>query len=278
VRQTCDAQDSPVPGDVDGSWFVADAVTRLRLLLRLQRGAERQRDVEPEQRVLCSGQRWQDPRAARGCATWPRARLLGGWGQSVVAELAQRVIAAFEQLARERQARAVAAQLGGGLLVVGAIGRAWPAGDLGGLVQRPAQRRRALAGEMPGSAMTVGLVDSDISCSAALSNGWPTRCKPQPDWLATGRRSCPFGENHPPTAPDADRSLAARLKARSGHRTGMRAVPRGGNLECPCRCRTDAARSAALGSRYLREAIGLPVWSAIWSASTSPLARLCPTS
>lgn len=60
-------------------------------------------------------------RAARGCATCAGARLLGRWREGVLAELAQCVVAAFEQLACERETGAVAAEALGGLLVVGAV-------------------------------------------------------------------------------------------------------------------------------------------------------------
>ena len=60
-------------------------------------------------------------------------------------ELAQRVAAALEQLARERQAGAVATEALGGLQVVLAVGAVWKPRVLRGLIQRPAQRRRPLA-------------------------------------------------------------------------------------------------------------------------------------
>ena len=76
--------------------------------------------------------------------------LYGRWRERVVAEFAQRAIATLEQLARERKAGAIAAELLGGLLVVGAIRRAWMTRDLRSLVQPPAQRRRALPRQVPG--------------------------------------------------------------------------------------------------------------------------------
>jgi hypothetical protein len=53
-----------------------------------------------------------------GCA---RITTLSGGRQCLLAELAQRVVAALEQLARDRQAGAVAAQALGGLPVVVAV-------------------------------------------------------------------------------------------------------------------------------------------------------------
>jgi hypothetical protein len=81
------------------------------------------------------------------------ARTWSGLGglQRLVFELAQGVIAALEQLAGDRQAGTVAAEPGGGLLVVGVVGTARAARELRRLVERPAQRGRALAGEVPGS-------------------------------------------------------------------------------------------------------------------------------
>ncbi len=78
------------------------------------------------------------------------------------------MVAAFEQLARERQAGTVTAEFLGRLEVVLAVGAVREPRVLGCLVQRPAQRRRALAGEMPGRAVTVGLVDGDVH--AAIAN------------------------------------------------------------------------------------------------------------
>ena len=53
--------------------------------------------------------------------------------ERLVAEFAQGVEAALEQLARERQARAVAAESVCGLVVVAAVGAAGPPRGLGGL-------------------------------------------------------------------------------------------------------------------------------------------------
>ena len=75
--------------------------------------------------------------------------------------------AALEQLAREGEAGAVAAETLGGLVVVGAVGAAGPARGLGGLEERPAQRRRALAREVPGGAALVGLMDGDVQPGVA---------------------------------------------------------------------------------------------------------------
>ena len=75
--------------------------------------------------------------------------------------------AALEQLAREREAGAVAAEAFGGLVVVGAVGAAGAAGGLGGLEQRPAQRGWSLAGEMAGRAALIGLMDGDVQAGVA---------------------------------------------------------------------------------------------------------------
>src|SRR5215211_2626774 len=60
--------------------------------------------------------------------------------QALVAEFAQGVEAALEQLARQGEAGAVAAETLGGLVVVGPVGAAGPARRLRGLEERPAQR------------------------------------------------------------------------------------------------------------------------------------------
>src|SRR5687768_2177559 len=65
--------------------------------------------------------------------------------ERLVAEFAQGVEAALEQLAGQGEAGAIAAETAGGLVVVAAVGAARPAGGLGGLEQCPAERRRPLA-------------------------------------------------------------------------------------------------------------------------------------
>jgi hypothetical protein len=72
------------------------------------------------------------------------------------------VVAAFKQLAGERDAGPVATDPLCGLQVVLPVGAGREPGALRGLVQRPAQRGWSLAGEMPGSAVLVGLVDGDV--------------------------------------------------------------------------------------------------------------------
>src|SRR3954452_7645153 len=91
-----------------------------------------------------------------------RAPKRSGGRQGLVAELAQGVETALEEIAREREAGAVAAEALGGLVVVGAVGAAGTAGGLGGFEQRPTQRRRSLAREVSGGAALVGLVDGDV--------------------------------------------------------------------------------------------------------------------
>src|SRR5215212_8786147 len=87
----------------------------------------------------------------------------------LVFEFAQRVVAALEQFAGDGQAGAVAAEPGGGLLVVGVVGAARPPGELRRLIERPAQRRRALARQVPGRAALIGLVDGDVQAGVADS-------------------------------------------------------------------------------------------------------------
>ena len=64
-------------------------------------------------------------------------------------EFAQEVVAAFEQLAGDGDARAVPADPRGELVVVGPAGAARAPGGLRGLVERLAQRGWSVAGEMP---------------------------------------------------------------------------------------------------------------------------------
>ena len=64
----------------------------------------------------------------------PRDRGSGDGRERLVAEVFEDVVAAFEQLAREREARAVTADPGGQLLVIGAVGAGREAGALGCLV------------------------------------------------------------------------------------------------------------------------------------------------
>src|SRR5687767_6760549 len=74
---------------------------------------------------------------------------------------------ALEQFARDGQARAVATDALGGLEVVVAVRAAGVTGDLGGLVERPAQRGWSLAREMPGRAALIGLFDGDVQAGVA---------------------------------------------------------------------------------------------------------------
>ena len=75
--------------------------------------------------------------------------------QGVLAEVAQGVVAAFEEFAREREAGSVTADPLGGLQVVLAVGAARMPRLLRGFVQRPAERGRSLAAQMPGRAVLV---------------------------------------------------------------------------------------------------------------------------
>ena len=91
-----------------------------------------------------------------------RGVLSGDGLERLVAEGFEEVVAAFEQLAREREARAVAADPLGELKVVGTVGAGREPRALRGFIQRPAQRGWSLTGEVPGRAVSVGLVDGDI--------------------------------------------------------------------------------------------------------------------
>jgi len=90
--------------------------------------------------------------------------------ERLLAEVYEDVLAALEQLACEREAGAVATDPGRQLLVVGAVRARREAGALGRLIQRPAQRRWSLAGEVPGRAVIVGLLDGDIQAGVANSS------------------------------------------------------------------------------------------------------------
>jgi len=91
----------------------------------------------------------------QGFGNWPRfigdwwaCRVTVGLGADrlhrLVTETAQHVIAAFEQLARDRDARAVAAESLGELFVIGPVGATRAPRRLRGFVQRPAQGRWSL--------------------------------------------------------------------------------------------------------------------------------------
>src|SRR4051794_26313494 len=87
-----------------------------------------------------------------GCSP---ALLRAAGSHSPQASSAASVVAALEQLARDQEAGGVAAEACGRFDVVVVIGRRRAAGALGGLKQRPAQRRWALAGEVAGPAAGV---------------------------------------------------------------------------------------------------------------------------
>src|SRR5512132_2602870 len=91
-----------------------------------------------------------------------RANGSSGGRERLLAELAQRVVAALEQLACHRQPRAGAAEALGRLAVIITVRAPGPGSAERGLEQRPPQRRRPLAAQMPGRAAPVGLVDSDV--------------------------------------------------------------------------------------------------------------------
>lgn len=91
----------------------------------------------------------------------------GDGRERLVAEFFEGVVAAFEQLASEREARAVTADPLGELQVVAAVGAGWEPRALRGLIERPAQRWWSLTGEMPGGAALIGLVDGDVHPAVA---------------------------------------------------------------------------------------------------------------
>src|SRR4051794_32863508 len=80
------------------------------------------------------------------------------------------VEAALEQLARDGQAGAVAAEPFGRLEVVVVVGGGGPARALGRFEQRPAQCGGALSGEVAGRAAGVGLVHGDVQAGVATAS------------------------------------------------------------------------------------------------------------
>jgi hypothetical protein len=66
------------------------------------------------------------------------------WGECVVAELAQEMVGAPAEFARDREAGAVVVDPLGDVQVVGVVGRRAAGGALGGLEQCPTQKRGAL--------------------------------------------------------------------------------------------------------------------------------------
>src|SRR6188472_443554 len=102
------------------------------------------------------------PGAGRGASVsvWATRAAVESCGrQGLLAELSQGVVTALEEFARDGQTGSVAPEALCGLLVVGVVGRAGPAGALRGLEERPAQRRRSLTGEMAWRAAGVGLME-----------------------------------------------------------------------------------------------------------------------
>jgi hypothetical protein len=87
--------------------------------------------------------------------------------ERLVAEVPERVVAAFEESAGDRQARALVSEPGLGLEIVVVVGRADSARDHGGLVERPAQRGGTLPTEVPGRAALIGLIDGDVQAGVA---------------------------------------------------------------------------------------------------------------
>jgi hypothetical protein len=73
----------------------------------------------------------------------------------LVAEAAQEVVAAFEELACDRDACPVAADPLGELFVIGPVGAARATRGLRGFIERPAQRRRSLAGQVSGGSVLI---------------------------------------------------------------------------------------------------------------------------
>ena len=122
-----------------------------------------------------------------------RARSGGDGLQGLVAERAQEVVAAFQEFARDRDAGAVAADPLGELFVVRTVGAARSTRGLRSFIERPAQRGRSLAGEMPGRAALVGLLDGDIQAgvpdrvAGVLEPAGVTELSNDRDWRSTRR-------------------------------------------------------------------------------------------
>src|ERR1700729_425994 len=85
-----------------------------------------------------------------------------GRGDRFVTELSQQVIAALEDLARDRQARSIRSQPLSRLGVVLIVGAALARGAHRRFKTPPPQRGWALAAEMPRGASLVGLVHGDV--------------------------------------------------------------------------------------------------------------------
>ena len=104
----------------------------------------------------------------RACrVTVLRAAQVATGSRALVAERAEEVVAAFQELARDRDARAVAADPRGELFVVGAVRAAGTTRGLRGFVERPAQRGWSLPTEMPRGAALVGFADRDVQTPVA---------------------------------------------------------------------------------------------------------------
>src|SRR6201989_3281031 len=95
----------------------------------------------------------------------PRDRGSGDGRERVVAQFFEDVVAAFEQLALEREAAAFPAEPGAQWLVIAAVGAGGESGALRRFVHRPAERWRSLAGEVSGGAVIVGLVDGEVQAA-----------------------------------------------------------------------------------------------------------------
>src|SRR5918997_2339098 len=87
--------------------------------------------------------------------------------ERLLAELAQRVVAALEQLACDRQTGAGAAKPLRRCPVVVVVRAGAPGRAERGLEQRPPQRRWTLTAQVPGRAAPVGLVDGDVQADIA---------------------------------------------------------------------------------------------------------------
>src|SRR6266542_5312311 len=101
------------------------------------------------------------------CDRLLRVRVALDGGERFVAELAQDVVRAPAELARNREAGAVVIDPLGNLEVVGVVGRASAGGRQRRLEQRPAQQLRPLVREVAGRAFLVGLVDGDVETGVA---------------------------------------------------------------------------------------------------------------
>ena len=137
--------------------------------------------------------------------------------ERVVAEGAQAVVAAAGEFAGHRQGRTLLADPAGDLLVVGVIRRGRPGGAPAGLIQRPAQQRGALSGQVTAGAFTVRGVHRDVQpgvahgvAGVAEPNVICFRCRSTPPTIAMATSSSHLQE--PPTRSLRNRSWCSHAE------------------------------------------------------------------